>query len=164
MLFNTPVKNGATKLVWNSPYQQLTAPARNDHAIAAMDNPKVSRIPLFNPPPPSHKSIPFTDDLFSETHNDFDFSENGSSGVFDMSTSGLPNATATTEAQRPCTATFTDIPVLDDLFSELNSDAPFCSEMARDLGAKSEPINMDDLERILLSTERKPASNILILF
>lgn len=45
----------------------------------------------------------------------------------------------------------TDIPALDDLFSELNSN------IGGDFGVKSEPVNLEDIERILLpqTTTRK---------
>ena len=50
----------------------------------------------------------------------------------------------------------TDIPVLDSLFSELNSD--FNEESRNNLkcnfGIKSEPVNLEDIERILLPAQK----------
>lgn len=67
----------------------------------------------------------------------------------------------------PAQRVYTDIPVLDDLFSELNSDAPFdCSDETRvtapsfDLAdsftAKSEPIDLADMERIMFPVHDRP--------
>lgn len=63
----------------------------------------------------------------------------------------------------------TDIPVLDDLFSELNSDLAFDCNFSQNFGgangnvAQSEPVDFADMERILLSHTRKPISNCVFL-
>lgn len=49
----------------------------------------------------------------------------------------------------------TDIPVLDDLFTELNSDLNYFDPMN-----KSEPVNLEDIERILLPTTTTSTNQI----
>jgi len=54
----------------------------------------------------------------------------------------------------------TDIPALDSLFSELNSDLNFDQQGGMVAVGKSEPVNLDDIERILLPQSTRRSSKI----
>lgn len=51
----------------------------------------------------------------------------------------------------------TDIPALDSLFSELNSDINFNGNDVN-VGAMSEPVNLEEIERILLPQSNRRSS------
>lgn len=66
----------------------------------------------------------------------------------------------------------TDIPVLDSLFSELNNptnnnnnnNVDIFSDLNNDFGIKSEPVNLEDIERILLPAQTTRKSTALYNF
>lgn len=124
-MFNTPVKNGKTKMTWNSPFQPLQP--INQSSNVKFDN--------------------------SQGFDDLNFT----GSIIDFSALNSENGLASNQnvmlLQQQQPAIFnTDIPALDDLFSELNSNI---DEESKDFGIKSEPVNFEDIERILL-----PQSNI----
>ena len=112
-------------MTWNSPFQPLqpTAPINRDAQ--------------------SYDDLNFTDSII-------DFSALNTDGALNnYAANNFINQQPTQINQFN-----TDIPALDDLFSELNSDLNSTTTTtavgAADFGAKSEPVNFEDIERILL--------------
>ena len=171
-MFNTPnkVKN-ITKMTWNSPFQSLQQQNKkqfpeysqviephekfneyqeletNDDTIAFhQNNSQYNNQNQFlndNNNLDELNSEGKHELLFSNINNDNNYNKNYYNSNIDAYTRNVGN--------------FTDIPVLDDLFSELNSSTDFIQNnvdgefLARNFGVKSEPIDFDDLERILLA-------------
>lgn len=127
-------------MTWNSPFQPLQPTNRNIDA--------------------NFKNHQGFDDL-NFTGSLIDFSAlNSENGLLDTQNALLLQQQ---QQQQQRTMFNTDIPALNDLFSELNSDlnsnlgADF-----KDFGVKSEPVNLEDIERILLppqTTARKSKLN-----
>lgn len=136
-VFNTPVKNGSTKMTWNSPFQALQAANVDGFEYGIFD-----------------------DNNQQSAHNNQD---TGSLEYIDpdVSLNTLLNCSSLLyehpSLPQPPINHNTDIPALDSLFSELNSDMNFDYNGAA-AGAKSEPVNLDDIERILLPQSNRRSS------
>ena len=119
-------------MIWNSPFQSLQPKSDNNYAY---DNSEFDNGPFMN----------------NENRDlvNLDFSALQPDGRLDFAVNNQqPNAIQNHHHN-------TDIPVLDDLFTELNSDLNF------DPLNKSEPVTLEDIERILLpQNARKPISKI----
>ena len=144
-VFNTPVKNGTAKMTWNSPFQPL--------------QPANTKGPSQNIKEPLFDTIQdaYDDDL-NFTGSIIDFSALNSENQFSKLTNSQNQ-----QARGNINLFNTDIPALNDLFSDLNSDLLSLAEGGDDFGAKSEPVNLEDIERILLptqSTARKSKNHI----
>lgn len=126
-------------MTWNSPFQPLQPTNQNENVN--FDNSQGS------------------DDL-NFTGSIIDFSAlNSDNGLLNNQNTLLLQQQQQ-QSQQPAMFN-TDIPALDDLFSELNSDLN--SNVDGEFGAKSEPVNLEDIERILLpqTTTRKSNRNVL---
>lgn len=139
-VFNTPVKNGSAKMTWNSPFQSLQ-PANT--------------ATVTNGPSQNIKEL-----LFDTVQDAYEDDLNFTGSIIDFSALNSENQLSNmnnSHHQQPrgnIPAFNTDIPVLDDLFSDLNSDLN-----SLDGVGKSEPVNFEDIERILLPQQPRKSNN-----
>lgn len=135
-------------MTWNSPFQPLNTQSQPQSQLKShYDNEDYTTAYNEAYNEDYNDGLLIRNDL-SENH--LNYSDNYGSGNFGLSLNHLPTTNI-----RPAQFN-TDIPVLDDLFSELNSDLNYF-----DPTNKSEPVNIEDIERILLPTNqpaRKPIS------
>ena len=128
-------------MTWNSPFQQLQP--TNQNSNSNFDN-----------------SRGFDDLNFTGSIIDFSAlnSENGL--LYNQNTLLLQQQQQHQQQQEQQRTMFnTDIPALNDLFSELNSNV---GGEFKDFGVKSEPVNLEDIERILLPQTSTRKSKLII--
>ena len=135
-------------MVWNSPFQSLqrTEPADKNKTSYTLFEDKCI------------KDQTITESVESMEYIDPDVSLNTLLNCDSL----LNDSLLPTTRNQPINYN-TDIPALDSLFSELNSDLNLDRDTATgpgggDLGAKSEPVNLDDIERILLPQSARRGS------
>lgn len=131
------MKNGSTKMTWNSPFQSLQPNTNQNTFDYINDTTQVSLNGDFN----THEDDGIDPDVSLNTLLNCDSLLNGP--LIQQAAPQVP---------------ITDIPALDSLFSELNSDLNFDQNHREGVG-KSEPVNLDDIERILLPQTTRRNSN-----
>lgn len=125
-------------MIWNSPFQPLQQPNVNGFEYDIFED---------------HQSIHNNQDANNDEYINPDISLN----ILLNCNSLLNDPSLSHHHHQPPINYNTDIPALDSLFSELNSDINF--EYNGTAGAQSEPVNLDDIERILLPQSNKRSSN-----